>query len=327
LLINRISLGALVCSLLCVFAPSSGSQPQTPNVESPAAPATSGSGPYKTVMEVDPSLPGHTVYRPADLSALGETRLPIVVWGNGGCANAGNLFATFLTEVSSYGYLVIAVGPIVQGYAAGTPPTAKVPRRPPGFDPTQPPTNLPPPATHPAQLIQGVTWAVAQNQRPGSKYHHRLNSEKIAVMGQSCGGLQALEVAADPRITTAVIWNSGLFSRPTSAGGGKAMSKRDLKFLHTPIAYISGDSQDIAFINGNNDFNQITSIPIFRGYERGVGHGGTYRQPNGGEFGGVAVAWLNWQLKGDQRAALMFRGPNCGLCVNGRWVVRKKNID
>lgn len=278
-------------------------------------------------MEVDPGLPGHTVYRPADLSALGETRLPIVVWGNGGCANVGNLFAKFLTEVSSYGYLVIAVGPIVQGYAAETPQTAKVPRRPPGFDATQAPTNLPPPATHPAQLIQAVTWAVAQNQRPGSKYLHRLNSEKIAVMGQSCGGLQALEVAADPNITTAVIWNSGLFSKPTNAGGGKAMSKRDLQFLHIPIAYISGDSQDVAFINGNNDFNQITSIPIFRGYERGVGHGGTYRQPNGGEFGGVAVAWLNWQLKGDQRAGLMFRGHDCGLCVNPRWVVRKKNID
>ncbi|MGA8767745.1 MAG: hypothetical protein WB559_12065, partial [Candidatus Acidiferrales bacterium] len=65
----------------------------------------------------------------------------------------------------------------------------------------------------------------------------------------------------------------------------------------------------------------------FRGYEKGVTHGGTYRQPNGGEFSGVAVAWLNWQLKGDQRAGLMFKGANCGLCVNPRWVVRKKNID
>ena len=41
----------------------------------------------------------------------------------------------------------------------------------------------------------------------------------------------------------------------------------------------------------------------------------------------VAVAWLNWQLKGDQRASLMFEGANCGLCVNPRWVVRKKKID
>ncbi|MGH9737714.1 MAG: hypothetical protein ACRD4X_03905 [Candidatus Acidiferrales bacterium] len=105
------------------------------------------------------------------------------------------------------------------------------------------------------------------------------------------------------------------------------MSKSDLKLLHSPIAYISGDSQDIAFVNGNDDFKRITSIPAFRGYERGVGHGGTYSQPGGGEFGGVAIAWLNWQLKGDQRSALMFRGADCGLCVNPRWVVHTKNIN
>jgi hypothetical protein len=93
------------------------------------------------------------------------------------------------------------------------------------------------------------------------------------------------------------------------------------------VAYISGDAQDIAFANADDDFERIASVPIFRGYEKGVTHGGTYRQSNGGEFSGVAVAWLNWQLKGDQRAGLMFNGANCGLCVNPRWVVRRKKID
>jgi dienelactone hydrolase len=278
-------------------------------------------------MEMDPGLPGHTIYRPDDLSTLNGASLPVVVWGNGACANSGNFFEAFLTEISSYGYLVIALGPITQLNAAGFPPGPAIPPRAPGSDPSQLPANLPPPATHSAQMIEAMNWAIAENQRTGSKYHHRLDTKKIAVMGQSCGGVQALEVAADPRITTAVIWNSGLFPKPTEMAGGKSMSKDDLKSLHTPVAYISGDAQDIAFANAEDDFARITSVPIFRGYERGVGHGGTYRQPNGGEFGGVAVAWLNWQLKGDQSASLMFKGPNCGLCVNPRWVVRKKNID
>ncbi len=104
------------------------------------------------------------------------------------------------------------------------------------------------------------------------------------------------------------------------------MSKDDLKSLHTPVAYVSGDAQDIAFANAGDDFERIASVPIFEATKEGslmVAPG----QPNGGEFSGVAVAWLNWQLKGDQRASLMFKGANCGLCVNPRWVVRKKKID
>jgi hypothetical protein len=297
----------------------------------PSQPIT-GSGPYKALMEMDPSLPDHTVYRPEDLSGLNGLNLPVVVWGNGACANAGNAFRNFLTDISSYGFLVIALGPIVERDAAGPPPAASAPATAAqpaiqqGPDTTRLPRNLPPAATHPSQMIDAIQWATAENNRAGSKYYKHLNTGKLAVMGQSCGGVQAIEVAADNRVITAVIWNSGLFAEPTNMGGGKTLSKRDLESIHVPVAYISGDEQDIAFRNANADFDSITKIPVFRAWERGVGHGGTYNQPNGGEFSGIGVAWLNWQLKGDERASLMFRGSDCGLCVNPKWVVRSKNL-
>ena len=175
-------------------------------------------------------------------------------------------------------------------------------------------------------MIDAIQWATAENERAGSKYYKHLTTKKIAVMGQSCGGVQAIEVAADSRITTAMVWNSGLFAQPSNMGGGKIVGKKDLESIHVPVAYISGDPTDIAFNNANADFEYLKSIPVFRGWERGVGHGGTYSQPNGGEFAGIAVAWLNWQLKGDQKAALMFRGSDCGLCVNPKWVVETKNF-
>jgi hypothetical protein len=291
---------------------------------------TTGSGSYKAVMEMDADLPDHTIYRPENMSALNGVTLPVVVWGNGACVNAGNSFSNFLTDVSSYGFLAIALGPIVERDAAGPAqpppaPAAQPPIQQP-TDTTQLPRNLPPAATHPSQMIDAIKWATAENERAGSKYYKHLNTGKIAVMGQSCGGVQAIEVAADGRVTTAMVWNSGLFAQPSDMGGGKTLSKKDLESIHVPMAYISGDSTDIAFNNANADFEYLKSIPVFRAWERGVGHGGTYNQPNGGEFAGVAVAWLNWQLKGDQKAALMFRGSDCALCVNPKWVVQTKNF-
>ena len=123
-----------------------------------------------------------------------------------------------------------------------------------------------------------------------------------------------------------MVWNSGLFAQPSDMGGGKTLGKKDLESIHVPMAYISGDPSDIAHNNANSDFEYIKSIPVFRAWEKGVGHGGTYNQPNGGEFAGIGVAWLSWQLKGDNRAALMFRGSDCGLCVNPKWVVQTKNL-
>jgi hypothetical protein len=144
----------------------------------------------------------------------------------------------------------------------------------------------------------------------------------------SCGGLQAIGVAADPRVTTVMVWNSGTFPEGTDglAGTGNA-TKASLAELHTPVAYISGDESDIAFENANADFEAISHVPVFRAWLKGVPHAGTYRQPRGGAFTDVAVAWLDWQLKGETDAGRMFRGEDCGLCRDRGWVVRKKNID
>src|SRR5690606_29893331 len=70
-----------------------------------------GTGPYKALMASDESLPTHTVFRPQDLGALEETaKLPIVVWGNGACANSPWEHVNFLSEVASHGFLVVAIG-------------------------------------------------------------------------------------------------------------------------------------------------------------------------------------------------------------------------
>src|SRR5690606_41918827 len=73
-------------------------------------PDTPGSGPYPALMEVDPALPDHVVYRPADLSAMGAVKLGLFVWGDGRCDDDGASSRLHLSEIASRGQLVIPPG-------------------------------------------------------------------------------------------------------------------------------------------------------------------------------------------------------------------------
>jgi dienelactone hydrolase len=265
------------------------------------------------------------VYRPRNLDALAATRLPIVAWANGACANNGALFQHFLTEIASHGYFIVAIGPIGSTQRPAGPPAsaASTPPAPPA--PGKGPMDVPQ-ASKSSQLIDAIDWAEQENARRGGPYFERLDTRKIAIMGQSCGGLQAIAASADPRTTATGVWNSGTYM-PDGTRRYAPATRPDLAKLHAPVLYVTGDARDQANPNATENFATLQGIPVFRAAEQGVTHGGTYREPGGGSFGKVAVAWLDWQLKGDQRAATMFRGKDCTLCTNAQWLVQKKNID
>jgi hypothetical protein len=92
------------------------------------------------------------------------------------------------------------------------------------------------------------------------------------------------------------------------------------------VLYILGGPKDVAYPNGMDDFKRIDTVPVMVA-NLGVGHGGTFTQPNGGAAAAVAVDWLDWQLAGDKRAALRFTGKDCGLCTDSAWTVERKGIE
>jgi hypothetical protein len=142
----------------------------------------------------------------------------------------------------------------------------------------------------------------------------------------SCGGLQALEVAPDPRVSTVIVCNSGILPNPGSGRFGMPkLAKEHLSRLHTPTLYLLGGESDIAYRNGMDDVQRIDHVPVFAA-NLDVGHGGTYGKPHGGEFARVVTAWLQWQLRGDSSAAEMFMGDPCGLARQEGWRVEKKKI-
>ncbi len=279
-----------------------------------------GTGPYPAEVATDPALPLHTIFRPVGLPARAG-KLPILVWGNGGCRDNGIAYRPYHLELASHGYLLIANG------APGTEPEIVAPL--PG-----PASQLPKPERKPApqsgktttdQMIQALDWAIAENSRQGSPYFGKLDATAIAAMGTSCGGLQALWVSAhDKRIKTSVIGNSGIYEDEPSTTG-LPLKKATLQNLHAPLIYLNGGPTDMAYANGHDDFDRINHVPVvFANID--VGHSGAYRNPNGGKVAPVAIAWLDWQLKGDRQAGRMFTGAKCGLCTNPEWRIERKGI-
>ena len=293
-------------------------------------------GPFRVTVELDPSLPNHVVYRPADLQQLGLRKLPIVAWGNGGCSNQGDRYWGFLSELASHGYLVFA-----GGVAPQLTPTTVAPPTPSASAPGAP-AGPPPPAGTLVAGAQNTTghmwetmdWAISENERADSRYRGRIDSTKVAVAGTSCGGLQAIAAADDPRVTTALVMNSGAIRAPLPGRAGAGTRPvpaylparvHDVKRIRIPVLYMIGGPGDQAYPNAEQDFLDIETAPVFHA-NLPVGHGGTFREPHGGAYGEVTLAWLNWRLKGDAQAARMFTGERCGLCTDSRWTVKRKNL-
>jgi len=255
----------------------------------------SGSGPYDVVIETNPE-PGircGTIYRPADLT--GDERFPILVWGEGGCSQDGLSNQAAMGEIASWGYFIVADGtPGAEGACEG------------GQDG--------------AAFLDYITWAIAENDKSCSAYYQRLETTKIAADGFSCGGLMAEAVSGDPRFSAIGITSSGQFSANSALYDA----------MHTPFKVMNGGPDDMAYENGLRDYEEISArgLPALYFSKTSAGHGGDLFQARG-DFNLVNLAWLNWQLKGDEGATGkgFLYGATCEFCNDAGWVYQSANIE
>jgi hypothetical protein len=298
----------------CLIAQAAGAPaPEMTDARRNSIPDTPGTGPYPALKEVDPRLRGQVIYRPANLAGMGSKKLGVYAFGNGACTDDAAHTRLHLLEIASHGYLVIVPGAIYTGPGAI--------ERPAHLPPAGPNAVL---TTH-QQLGEAITWALAENTRAGSPYFGRIDPDAIAVSGFSCGGLQAMFNARDPRVRTVVMMNSGLFVDGPTTMAGMSGDKKLLDTLHTPVLYVLGGESDIAYTAGMDDFARITHVPAAAA-NIDKGHGGTYWEPNGGAAAQVVVKWLDWQLRGDAVAARSFTGRDCGLCRDPAWSLKTKGM-
>jgi len=307
----RSILPAVLAAAIMAAAGASHTHAQPQASSSPAPATETGSGPYPAVYEEDPTLPAHVVYHPKALNDLGAEKMPVYVFGNGGCSADGTGARNHLLEIASHGYLVVA----------------------PGIIPALHPDAAPPPASggglvignQASALTEAIGWAIRENSRPQSRYFGKIDIKAIAVSGWSCGGLQAIIVAPDPRVKTLVVMNSGVFNGDQNLIPGMTVRKAMLADIHVPTLYVLGGPTDIAYPNGMDDYGRLDKIPAAL-VNIPVGHGGTYMQPHGGVAAEVVTGWLDWQLKGRLEQSKRFTGPQCGYCHDGRLSLETKNL-
>ncbi|KAL4799469.1 hypothetical protein BDV19DRAFT_376300 [Aspergillus venezuelensis] len=233
-----------------------------------------GNGPYDASHSFDPSLPNHTIYMPNKPS---NATLPVLIWGNGACSANGTLFGNLLTNIASYGFVAIASGaPNGEG-------------------------------TTDVQLMKDALDRI--NNKAGVGKYATVDSSRVAVAGQSCGGLEAYQMRDDERVQYLGIFNSGFLDLGPIGEmlGLPGESPETIREVKKPVFYFLGGEEDIAYKNGMEDYSALTSVPKWVG-NYPVGHLGTYAEPEGGAFGVAAVNWLSWVLKKDTSKAKWFTG-------------------
>ncbi len=349
----------LACALLAAGALCLAQTERTQVIEN------GGTGPYKSVAVGDKSLPTHTIYRPENLKAyVNENgKIPVLLYANGACANNNLEMSRLLSEVASYGYIILAIGPydempddkfyaqwkgVVRGWYPETKPVAIMgngERLTPFTEAElaaqaaeqeaarkaaeaaakknrnkKPLVTVQPFRTYARQLLEALDWLTDQNGNDESEYYHLIDLDKVAAMGQSCGGAQVLGVAHDPRIKTCMIFNSGIGEMSMSGA-----SKKSLANLHTPMLYINGGTADVAYNNANGDWGRIAdNIPVVK-ISTLDGHHGTYYEKNAGSFAVVARMWLNWQLKGLVSDSALFMNEDYEKTFYPKWTFERKN--
>jgi hypothetical protein len=143
----------------------------------------------------------YTVFRPAKM--VKDEKYPIIVWGNGTCAQPGG-YGTLLSYLASYGFVIFAAN---CRYTAG------------------------------GAMFSALDYAFSANEDPDSPYYQRLDTTRVGAMGHSQGGEATIEVASDDRVKAAIIFNGGTSaSKPYLAiGGDHDMNNTDPEIYRTAM--------------------------------------------------------------------------------------------
>ena len=249
-------------------------------------------------MEHHAEAPTFNLHRPMDLNAL-ERPLPVIVWANGGCFRSDFTWNPLFERWAKGGFAVLHLTG-----AGGDDDIASM------LQTTS--------KTEHAALIK---WVVEQNK--SGMYAGKLDIERIIVAGNSCGGVTALQVAAEEQQLAAVFVLSG-----SSAVG--STDTKVMKAVKVPVGFIVGGEEDIAGANASGDYEALNDgIPAMIVNRREGDHPtvstDTKILP---EVAEIALNWMDLAVHGTKQALDALNSANhCDKCTPGDWMIKAKNLE
>jgi len=228
------------------------------------------------VLEDDGPRQDFTLYQPANLETSGFLH-PVVTWGNG-TGGQPQHYGELLEHLASHGFVVIASNRRNTGSGE--------------------------------QMLEGVDWLLAENERDGSPYFGAIDADAVAATGHSQGGGGAIAAGADPRVRCVA---------PLMPTPG------EVEALHGPMFVVAGSRDSIVMPwTIRRWVYEPSEVPTIYGELQGEGHLSALGAADG--IRGPLTAWLRLNLVGDESARSLFYGDECGLCVDPAWEVERKNL-
>ncbi|KAF2740581.1 hypothetical protein EJ04DRAFT_424299, partial [Polyplosphaeria fusca] len=180
-----------------------------------------------------------TIYYPTKANA--SEKLPVLVWGNGGCSTGGTSNSALLQNIASYGFLAIAEGAPSGG---GT--------------------------SDKNTMAAAVNWIA---KAAGTGAYANVDASKIMVAGFSCGGVEAMDNTWNSNVKTIGVISSGLLQNTTAA---KDFTKPVLFVLggSSDIAYNNGERDFKALPSGTPSWKG--NIPVGHGGTLSDANGGRF---------------------------------------------------
>jgi hypothetical protein len=197
---------------LGTYLAKSGNNAAGTGAESPrgSAAAGVGSGPYPAQAFTDSALAKHVVFAPKTPPPAGII-MPVLTWGNGGCATDPTTHQNLLIEIASHGYVIAADG--VPGGKTGASQSMV------------------------SDMKASLDWIM----KGGAAKYGAVNTSAIATMGHSCGGLEAMSTAyRDDRVKRILMFNIAIFQDE---------KRYLLQEIKVPVAWFVGGPKDMGYPN------------------------------------------------------------------------------